>query len=278
MEITSSGSCFKIRLVELEKLKPHEEVIGHIVDELAAGMQLENKFRDPLMVDEKALVILDGMHRYAALKKIGCAYALCCLFNYDDPQIKVGSWYRFLNVGDGDAVAEKKLAELRLRYKRYSRIDEKHFHHPTIITKVYVYQTEDSDSMRSARLAVQIEKSLIHDGYDIQYAPENTIEENLRSNTSNIVLPIPIFTKTMIRQTALTGQLLPHKITRHHIPSRPLRLNVPLTFLQDRVGIEEANRQLDAHLSLRQIERKPPGSIVDGRRYQEELLIFSNGE
>jgi hypothetical protein len=277
LEITSSGLRFKICLVELEKLKPHEEVSDNIADELAAEMLAKNEVRDPLMVDEKTLVILDGMHRYAALKKIDCAYALCCLFNYDDPRIKVGSWYRFLNVDDGDAVAEKKLAELRLKYKRHSRIDEKDFHHPTIITKLYVYQTEDNDSIRSARLALQIEKSLIRDGYDIQYAPENTIEEHL-SNTSNIALPIPIFTKTMIRQIPSTGRLLPHKVTRHLIPSRPLRLNVPLTFLQDRVGIDEANKKLDAHLSLRRIERKPPGSMVDGRRYQEELLIFSNQE
>jgi hypothetical protein len=262
----------------LEKLKPHEEVSSHIVDELAAEMLARNEVRDPLMVDEKTLAILDGMHRYAALKKIDCAYALCCLFNYDNPQIKVGSWYRFFNVDDGDAVAEKKLAELHLKYKRHSRIDEKYFHHPTIITKLYAYQTEYKDSIHSARLAVQIEKSLVRDGYDVQYAPENMVEENLRSNTSNIALPVPIFTKTMIRQIPSTGQLLPHKVTRHLIPSRPLRLNVPLTFLKDRVGIDEANKKLNAHLAARHIERRPPGSVVDGRRYQEELLIFSNQE
>jgi hypothetical protein len=123
---------------------------------------------------------------------------------------------------------------------------------------------------------VKIEKALIRQGFKIQYEPENTMKQRLETNDSNIVIPLPIFTKTDIRRIALSGQLLPHKVTRHLIPSRPLCLNVPLPLLLDRSeNIRNANKKLDAFLSGRRIDRKPPGSIIDGRRYQEELLVFS---
>jgi hypothetical protein len=57
------------------------------------------------------------------------------------------------------------------------------------------------------------------------------------------------------------------------IPSRPLGVNVPLDLLINHTH-EEATEKLDQLLSSRHVSRKPPGSVVDGRRYQEELLVF----
>jgi hypothetical protein len=103
------------------------------------------------------------------------------------------------------------------------------------------------------------------------YAPENTVAQpNLKAD---IVIPVPIFSKMEIRETATLGRLLPHKVTRHIIPSRPLRLGVPLDLLISH-SREEANEKLKQLLSSRRVKLKPPGSVVDGRRYQEELLVF----
>jgi hypothetical protein len=90
---------------------------------------------------------------------------------------------------------------------------------------------------------------------------------------ADIVIPVPIFSKTEIRETAKLGRLLPHKVTRHIIPSRPLRIDVPLDLLISYTR-EEANEKLEQLLSSRRVNLKPPGSVVDGRRYQEELLVF----
>jgi hypothetical protein len=37
----------------------------------------------------------------------------------------------------------------------------------------------------------------------------------------------------------------------------------------------DANQELRKLLSAKDVERKPPGSVVDGRRYEEELLVFA---
>ncbi|MGA2784806.1 MAG: ParB N-terminal domain-containing protein [Candidatus Bathyarchaeia archaeon] len=277
MDINSSGSPSKISLIEIERLKPHEEVIERQVQEIASEIRSENKVRDPLIVDDKKYIILDGMHRYDSLKKLGCVFAPCYIVDYDDPEIKVGSWFRFSKIDDYDSVAQKVLDELQLTYEKKARADNINFNRTLIITKSSVFeQTEPSDALYKTNLAVKIEKALIRQGFKIQYEPENTMKQRLETNDSNIVIPLPIFTKTDIRRIALSGQLLPHKVTRHLIPSRPLCLNVPLPLLLDRSeNIRNANKKLDAFLSGRRIDRKPPGSIIDGRRYQEELLVFS---
>jgi hypothetical protein len=133
--------------------------------------------------------------------------------------------------------------------------------------------TQDADDISRAKLAVKIEKSVVERGYDVQFAPENTVTQNT-SERPNLVIPVPTFTKTEIREVASTGQLLPHKVTRHIIPSRPLGLDVPLPLLME-TQIKDANEKLETLLSTRHIDRRPPGSIVDGRQYQEELLVFS---
>jgi hypothetical protein len=230
-----------------------------------------------MIVDEKTLVILDGMHRHDSLKKLDCIYAPCCLVDYDDPEIRVGAWFRYLSIDDSDSIAQKTLDELRLGYEKKNGVNNIDFVRPIIITKGSVFQQKETgDALYKARLAVKIEKLLTQQGFDVQYAPENTIEQSLRSGATNFIIPLPIFAKREIINIASTGQLLPHKVTRHLIPSRPLGVNVPLALLQDRtMDLREANKKLDEMLSLRQVERKPPGSIVDGRRYQEELLVFS---
>lgn len=278
LDISLSGLSLKISLMKIDGLKPHEEVIVQQVHELTAKMREKNEVRDPLMVDNKDLVILDGMHRYQSLKKLGCIFAPCCLVDYDAPEIKVGSWFRFLRTDDYDSVAQKTLDELHLTCRKSALADfDINLDHAMIITKRSVYErTEAADSFYKARLAVNIERSLITQGFEIQYDPENTIKQKLENNTSNFAIPLPIFAKPVIREIASRGQLLPHKVTRHHIPLRPLLLDVPLPLLQDpTVSIMEANDRLDQFLSKKHMDRKPPGSVIDGRRYQEELLVFS---
>jgi ParB-like chromosome segregation protein Spo0J len=70
MDINSSTLSFRITLIDLDDLKPHEEIIQHAVMELAKAIHDENEVRDPLMVDEQSFVILDGMHRYNAFRPV----------------------------------------------------------------------------------------------------------------------------------------------------------------------------------------------------------------
>ena len=269
MDINSSTISFRITLIDLAGLKPHEEIIEQLVTELAKSIQEQNEVRDPLIVDKQSLVILDGMHRYNALKKLGCRRAPVCLVEYEDDRIGVGAWFRFFNAKDPDSLAAEALESLNRKYERKAISPPRtELVNAAIITNRSGFQfTGEIDRVSRSHLAVRIEKYISGRGFQCEYAPENSVTQ------SNIVVPVPIFSKTEIKETATTGRLLPHKVTRHIIPSRPLALDVPLDLLTNHTD-GEANEKLDQLLSSRHVDTRPAGSIVDGRRYQEELLVF----
>ena len=274
MDFSSSTLPLRITLIDLDDLKPHEEIIEQSVAELAYKIRTQNEVRDPLMVDKQSLVILDGMHRYNALKRIGCRCAPVCLVEYDDPRIVVGAWFRFFNVNEPDSLAAEALEALDLKYERKANdADQTDLASTAVITKLSAFQlTKAVDRLSKSQLAVRTEKYISGRGSKCEHAPENAVAEQLSSN-ANIVIPVPVFSKTEIKETAISGRLLPHKVTRHVIPSRPLGVNVPLDLLINHT-CEVAAEKLDQLLSSRHVNRKSPGLVVDGRRYQEELLVF----
>jgi len=112
MDINSSTISFRITLIDIGDLKPHEEIIEQLVTELARSIRDQKEVRDPLIVDRQSLVILDGMHRYNALKKLNCQRAPACLVEYDDERIGVGAWFRFFDATDPDSLAAAALGSL----------------------------------------------------------------------------------------------------------------------------------------------------------------------
>ena len=275
MDINSSTISFRITLIDLDDLKPHEEIIEQSVTELAKAIRDQNEVRDPLIVDKQSLVILDGMHRYNALKKLGCQRAPVCLVEYDDERIGVGAWFRCFNVSNPDALAAEALGALNQKYERKGiGTGQTDLTNAVIITRLASFQlTEEMNRLSKSQLAVRIEKYISGQGFKCEYAAESTIAQP--NSKVNLVIPVPIFSKTEIKETAMSGRLLPHKVTCHIIPSRPLRLDVPLDLLISGTT-EEANEKLEQLLASRCVDLKPPGSVVDGRRYQEELLVFES--
>ena len=67
MEISSSNLVFRLSLIEIETLKPHEEVMQPLVNSLADAIRTQGIVRDPVIVDRDELIVLDGMHRLASL-------------------------------------------------------------------------------------------------------------------------------------------------------------------------------------------------------------------
>ncbi len=120
-------------LVDIDALKPHEEVIEASVRALSNEMQTEGLVRDPLIVDQEDDVILDGMHRFNSLKALKCRFAPCCLLKYDSPQIKIGSWFRVYVVNDPAGLADKLLSETGLNFSAHEATAEKMSYSPHTI-------------------------------------------------------------------------------------------------------------------------------------------------
>lgn len=280
MEISSSSLELRLAMVEIQELKPHEEVIETLVAKLTNEMRQDALVRDPLIVDREDRIILDGMHRFSSLKHLKCRFAPCCLIDYMSPQITVGSWFRAFTVEDPKSVAQEVLRSMKLDYSvtQLATPDLTFDPAAVILTKDgnEFFLHHSMDALEQSRTAASIEKQMVRSGHQVTYLADSVAIESLGSERANFVIALPVFTKQMVRKFGSGGILLPHKVTRHVIPSRPMEIDVPLSLLTDTgLSLPEADEKLDDLLERRRIERRPPGSVIDGRRYDEELIVFS---
>jgi uncharacterized protein (DUF1015 family) len=79
----------KIRLLAIDRLRDHEAVNKKRLKELVAQLEKVGYIKNPVVVDEKTLVVLDGHHRLAALKKLGINRIPCYLVDYASDEVKV---------------------------------------------------------------------------------------------------------------------------------------------------------------------------------------------
>ncbi|MGQ0537271.1 MAG: ParB N-terminal domain-containing protein, partial [Methanobacteriota archaeon] len=82
----------EFRLVPVRELHPHEEVEPGRADALAKVLARQGRVDQPIVVDRATLVILDGHHRYEAVRALGLRLVPAYLVDYQDPRITVRSW------------------------------------------------------------------------------------------------------------------------------------------------------------------------------------------
>ncbi|MCE4623060.1 MAG: ParB N-terminal domain-containing protein [Desulfurococcales archaeon] len=72
----------KLELLELSALIPHEQVKPSRLEEIQTRIMQDKFLLKPIIVDEKTLIVVDGHHRLAALKRIGARRAPVLFIDY----------------------------------------------------------------------------------------------------------------------------------------------------------------------------------------------------
>jgi hypothetical protein len=268
----------RVCLLPSESLLPHEETIPDRVSELKESLLREGKVKDPIIVDSESLVVLDGMHREAAMRELQCLRMPACMVDYLSPHIGVGVWYRTLSGPLRRDQFEAALFSLGIEPERttvnMTEILKKSG--PAMIfaggecLRLKSRDREIYDVLRT------IERCARQQGAKITFETERDALEKLENNRTDAIIILPRVNKTSVRKAGLTRQLLPHKVTRHIIPARPLAVNAPLETLTDEtMPLMAANTQFITTLRSREIIRRPPGTVIEGRRYDEETFVFN---
>jgi hypothetical protein len=280
--VRAGGFAFQIKLVELGKLHIHEEIIPELLDSMMDEIKSSSMLRHPIIADMNTLVVLDGMHRVAALKKIKCRYVPTCLVDYDSPTVKVGCWYRTVSGKASTNALLDLLRQLKIKLDKASiagakRALEDRKAVAAILSKkdCHTIFAKVSGIRESYAWVGRIEKTFANSGLNINYETERDAEENVKSGKAIAAVMTPRATKSEVLKAALSGKVFAHKTTRHIVPMRPMGVNVPLAWLTGDMSLDKANAILLKHLSKRKSERLSVGSTFEGRRYEEELLIFS---
>ena len=98
-------------LVNIEKLKAHENIIPQRLDSIISEIKSYGIIRQPIIVDSRTYTILDGHHRYNAAKKLGLRRIPDDFVEYSDPSIKVLA-RRSIEVSKGDVIKMSKSGKL----------------------------------------------------------------------------------------------------------------------------------------------------------------------
>lgn len=106
-------SNFKIVLLPIDEMKPHEKGSPVYLELLRQEILGDGMLKYPIIADEKTRVILDGMHRWLALKSLGYTLIPVMLVDaFQNPRIHVGKRriQRYINNSDDEIPIEQVIS------------------------------------------------------------------------------------------------------------------------------------------------------------------------
>ncbi|MFH1222252.1 MAG: hypothetical protein V1492_04155 [Candidatus Micrarchaeota archaeon] len=254
----------QLEIRETKALYGHEQIISRSLIRLKEGMLNIGHLVDPLIIDNKTGVVLDGNHRLNVLQIIECPNAACQLVDYQSPDIKVGTWYPSMKITADEL---QKLDSIR-----FEKVDE-------AAGKAAI------DGLQSPALAMTPDGQylLLNPG---KYKIKEMVEEQkyligLIENKQPSYIPLEeigkrqkdgetifyrrAYTKEEIMKTAMDHAPLPAKSTRHLIPGRIIRLNMKLGWLHE-------DKQIATNEMRSMLEKRAYNWNV--RKYYEPVVVI----
>src|SRR3989344_3644589 len=220
-----------IALLEIEKLHDHEQIKQDMLSQLVAEIKKDNEVKYPLIVDKYSNVVLDGHHRYHALKELGCKFAPAHVIDYYDPHVKIERWYPIIKTR-----REIKSVFKALENDDYS-VDQ--VENEDVLKVVldlgqaclglivendheeyylaYKHHCNFQEAMEVVKHAIEIEgkrKELDHIGN------ESEAIAMLKSKEARMAIISPQIKKSEVVEKGITGNQLPPKSTRHVLPEK----------------------------------------------------------
>ncbi len=275
-ELEASGFELEIRMADLKYLKLHEEIVKSYLEELVESIKENGMIYDPVIVDEVTGVVLDGMHRMAAVSNLGYNKIPACFIDYHDSRVELGSWSRVfkdlemdealvvcedLNFEVSECDMERVMEEVEARVLQLFLVSQERCYSllRNVDSVVEVFEAVDD-----------LEDAFVDKGFDFRYIAEKDIVEKLKGSEVGILFPPA--EKEEVIEISHSGSVFSHKMTRHVVPARPMRVDVPLSWLHENLYV--ADKNMTEQLEKREVKHVPPGSEFEGREYEEELVIF----
>lgn len=282
----------EIDIAPIDELYIHEEVVESNLISLIKSLKTSGFQRDPIIVDKNSGVILDGMHRYSALKRLGMGYITVAKVDYFDENIILRRWFRIYESVDLESIRfEKKLRDVitstYLIEKNNLDIDKSDLIEYPDKTSIKIWFNdrgilEYNIDLRNLSLTERfdilrkIENEILSPLYGgASYQTEQQAINHIKKTKKSLVIGIPTIDKKDVVSIATKGKVFPPKTTRHIIPARPLFLNVPLGLLKkDGVGSNlESKRFLLERLLENKMLIQVKGKVEIDRLYEENALF-----
>jgi hypothetical protein len=257
----------KIKIVALNKILVHERVMSRAVHNLCKFLEEAGIQKNPIVVHKvkNRYIVLDGMHRVEAFRSMWYRDIMVYEVDYFNEEIKLAGWdgviFGKMNYGE-------MLQELFTRTWAVRKEGRRVNLQKLVKDKKVLFGLRDRSGQYAVTLKKQRPENLPHNQYldaavsavqrienyldiknrKIQYVPETASDPSFQTLRADALLYRPVYTKADIIHRTLTGKVFPRKSTRHIIPSRPLRVDINLIILKEKMDLKAKNKLLQSHL------------------------------
>lgn len=192
----------------IDRLKEHEQTDPLRLEEIQAMLIKDNFQRDPIIVDKKTFVVVDGHHRLNALKQLGYKKVAVYYVNYlEDENIIVRTWYPII-LG-----SKQKLMKLVNEKFINSNSDSKQSPYGELIMKGRIFPLK---SGRDSIMKTLVGKVRIDYAFTIEIARDLAFKGKVAG-----ALIFKSVSKRDVINAALSGKKFPPKTTQNIIPNKP---------------------------------------------------------
>jgi hypothetical protein len=271
MALAKAG--FTLGVKPVSALRPHEETIPSHVKGLAAEMKRDGIQKDPIIIDIESLTVLDGMHRLAAFISLGVENAVCCSVDYASPAIKLGRWARVYTLPYGspfpEVLGQSGLTRRSSLAQAFDALEGRDSG-LALLTPNFAYLPEGNLDLEGAmKIMRNFDRTAEAEGWRREFVPEDDVDVPLQSDR-NLVLLVRKLRKDDVVSSAKSGRLFPCKTSMHLIDPRPVAVDFPMSELGN-----TNSASLRRRLEGRHEQVLPAGSLYEGRRYKERLLLLN---
>jgi hypothetical protein len=270
------GASLQLSIIPLDEIRPHERTIPSLLRTIRNDMIRTGKQRDPILVDRKTLLALDGMHRIESLKSLGANYALCAEYDYLSDSVKLERWLRTMI-----APSRKLVSTIVSKFEMTPCVSIK-----TAIRRVETRENgiallsnresflggESLDVAEIYQKIGDIDALCEKDKVELQFLSESE-KVNMFSSESVVVIFPASLSKLDVLRLARRNELLPYKTTKHTVPMRPMGIYFPISYLRKR-NLPECRQKLDQIVNFSKVVLERQNTWYEGRRYSERIAIF----
>lgn len=275
IDIPNSGTI-ELDILPIDHTRPHEDTIPELLASVKTDVSRTGFQRDPILVDRKTGMVLDGMHRREALVQLGAKYVVCTLLDYESENVSLSRWLRYFVAPPkkmlGELIELFDLMQVTSLKEAMSSVDKT----PGLISLLSnrtCYLGEEK--MDPELLYEKIKESDMiarSNSVEVQVIRESERFDVFSSEAVYVIYPPPLRKEDVVK-IALNGSLLPFKTTRHTVRVRPMGVHFPITGLIEK-GLAENQRDLKELTDSARIEMAEKETWYEGRKYAEPLAIF----
>jgi hypothetical protein len=276
--IQISAHALTLRVVRLADVLLHERTDPQRVAQLVARIQTDRWLQNPPIVALHAdrYILLDGATRVTALRQLGYRDVVAQIVDYELPGLTLETWNHLLTglpISDfldslrrlnGVTLVPTTLAAAAQALERRESIGTLILAQGRVLALrlTVAASLATQVDMLNGMVAAYEGRSQLQ-----RIAPAEVAELEQGKFAWDAVIVFPRYRPEDIRALALNGHKLPAGITRHIIPGRAMRINIPLALLQRADSLERKNAQLAEWLQTQMRERRV-------RYYHEPVFLF----